>query len=197
MKSKKIILFSSFIVILFLMIFSINKSFAKNISIDEVLNGKEYSNLSQVVKDFIKDYYEENHVLLVTKEIAKDGEPYLNPSYINYLESKNKKKYNIIPSIISYKPSIRRTRGVLPSKFDLRNVNGMNYVTPNKNQGNEGLCWAYSTMSLLETHDLIAKNNTYDDNALLLSEKQLDYALSNNGILGGNYIASYQRELSY
>ena len=84
----------------------------------------------------------------------------------------------------------------MPSKFDLRNVNGKNYVTPNKNQGKEGLCWAYATASLLETHDLIAKSKSYDSSATLFSEKQMDYALSSDGIVGGNNVVRASRKLS-
>ena len=160
----------------------------KELTIDEILETKAYSYLSPRVKEYIKEYYEETGKVLLTKEFAKEGETYLNPSYIEYLDNDNKEGYGVIPSVTAYTPKIVASSNTFPSSFDLRNVNGKNYVTPNKNQGNEGLCWAYATASLLETHDLIVKNKSYDSNAVLFSEKQIDYALSSNGIIGGNRV---------
>ena len=39
----------------------------------------------------------------------------------------------------------------LPSKFDLRDVNGINYITPIKNQGSYGLCWAFAGTTAMES----------------------------------------------
>ena len=163
---------------------------SKELTIDEILETKAYSYLSPRVKEYIKEYYEETGKVLLTKELAKNGETYLNPSYINYLDSDKKDEYGVIPSITAYTPKLVSAGNTYPSKFDLRNVDGKNFVTPNKDQGDEGLCWAYATASLLETHDLITKNKSYDSSAVLFSEKQMDYALSSNGIIGGNKIAA-------
>lgn len=168
-----------------------------NVNIDEILETKSYQSLSYNVKDFIKHYYEKNGIVLLTKDLAKSGEAYLNPQYIEYLDSEKKEEYYVVPSITAYTPDIAskintkfrnnilKASPLLPNAFDLRNFNDKNYVTPNKNQGNEGLCWAYATASLLETHDLIVKDKSYDNSAVLFSEKQMDYALSSNGIVGG------------
>ncbi|WP_111682835.1 C1 family peptidase [Winogradskyella tangerina] len=50
-------------------------------------------------------------------------------------------------------------------RFDLRDVNG---VTPAKNQGTCGTCWAFSVISAIESSHLIINNATND-----LSEQQL------------------------
>ena len=202
MKKKLLIIFSLCIFVLTFTILGIGRTYAKEINIDEILKGKEYSSLSSVVKEFIKDYYEENGIVLLTKDLAKTGEGYLNPGYIEYLDSENKSDYYVIPSVIAYRPIIKtsytKTRGGenLPTSFDLRDVNDKNFVTPNKNQGNEGLCWAYATASLLETHDLMTKDKSYDSDAVLVSEKQMDYAFSSDGIIGGNKIVNVGRKLA-
>lgn len=40
----------------------------------------------------------------------------------------------------------------LPEKFDLRDVDGTSYVTPVKNQGPWGACWAFAPVSALESN---------------------------------------------
>ena len=43
----------------------------------------------------------------------------------------------------------------LPSAFDWRNYNGNNFVTPVRDQGSCGSCWAFSTTAALESKTLI------------------------------------------
>ena len=61
----------------------------------------------------------------------------------------------------------------LPPSYDLRNVNGVNYVTPLKDQATLGLCWAFTTISSMETyllkHNMVTSSTTFN-------ERQLDYA---------------------
>jgi C1A family cysteine protease len=46
----------------------------------------------------------------------------------------------------------------LPAKLDWRNNNGKNFVTPVRNQGSCGSCWAFATTGGLEAVTLIARN---------------------------------------
>lgn len=49
--------------------------------------------------------------------------------------------------------------GTIPSKYDLRDFN---YVTPVKDQGSNGNCWAFASIASLESCILKATGNVYD-----------------------------------
>jgi len=72
----------------------------------------------------------------------------------------------------------------LPSRLDWRN-NGGNFVTPVKNQGQCGSCWAFATTAALESYTLI-QNHTPNTN-LDLSEQVL-ISCSGAGSCDGGYI---------
>ena len=59
-----------------------------------------------------------------------------------------------------------------PSSVDWTNVNGKSYVTPVKNQGQCGSCWAFSTTGSIEARTAI-KNGQTDSAIVPLSEQQL------------------------
>ena len=63
----------------------------------------------------------------------------------------------------------------VPAKYDLRNVNGMNYVTPVKYQGEFQSCWAFAANAAAETNILFANGMGVragtENNAVDLSEK--------------------------
>ncbi|MDO4443774.1 MAG: C1 family peptidase, partial [Slackia sp.] len=66
----------------------------------------------------------------------------------------------------------------LPSRFDLRDVDGVSYVTPVKNQNPWGSCWAFSTLSALESNLIMQGAASADPAAssyIDLSERYLAY----------------------
>ena len=73
----------------------------------------------------------------------------------------------------------------VPASFDWRNVdgNGTSYVTPVRNQGGCGSCWAFAATAALESYTLITQNipNTNLD----LSEQILISCYNTNGCSGG------------
>ncbi len=67
--------------------------------------------------------------------------------------------------------------------FDWRDYNGGNYLTPVKNQGDAGTCWAFAAVSALEAKFDITYNNPFLD--LDLSEQHLVCDGSSGSASGG------------
>jgi len=75
-----------------------------------------------------------------------------------------------------------------PSEFDLRNLNGVNYITPVKNQGGCGSCWAFATVGAMEggfNYDLGRRGYALPN--LNLSEQEVVSCIVdlNKGVIGG------------
>jgi C1A family cysteine protease len=73
-----------------------------------------------------------------------------------------------------------------PAGFDWRNYNGGNYVTPIRNQGNCGSCWAFASAAALESNVLIVENIpgvNFD------ASEQVLVSCSKAGTCGGGSIA--------
>ena len=62
--------------------------------------------------------------------------------------------------------------GAVPDSIDWTNYNGKSYVTPIKNQGQCGSCWAFSTTGSIESRTAI-KNGQTGSSITSLSEQQL------------------------
>lgn len=75
--------------------------------------------------------------------------------------------------------------GTLPTRYDLRELG---WVTPVKNQGSGGNCWAFSSLSALESAILKATNVSYDlseENMKNLASFYSDYGWAMNTNDGG------------
>ncbi|MCD6566503.1 MAG: hypothetical protein J7K53_11240 [Bacteroidales bacterium] len=124
----------------------------------------------------------------------------LNPDYIKYIMQKTSGKiksqtYNgyglgEIPSpvVLNFgNVSKSKNSKSLPSLYDLRTENGGNWISPVRDQGSEGACWAFATYGAVESYWLKQAKGQYD-----LSEQNLatchgfDWSTSD----GGNYYLS-------
>ena len=123
---------------------------------------------------------------LIVNASENSGEQIINPDweYYNSLSEEEKTAYQIVPEkyIITNQNTDLVIDDKLPSSFNLTNDNGVNYVSDYiKDQGIEGLCWLYSSLTSYESY--IRKN--YNEK-LSFSIKQFDYSRSNS-------ILDYQR----
>ena len=87
----------------------------------------------------------------------------INEYYVD--ENGNRIELNLIPEDNGLHKATS-----LPSKFDLRNVDGKNYMTSAKDQLQTGTCWSHATMSSIESN-MIMKD--LGDNSTDLSEAHL------------------------
>lgn len=57
-------------------------------------------------------------------------------------------------------PEVQRAADQLPPAFDWRDVNGVNYLSPVRNQGSCGSCYAFSSVGMMEARLRLRTNNT-------------------------------------
>jgi len=164
-------------------------------TIDTVLSNEYYSYLPVEAKDYIKDVYEETGTIIYTEKNKKRNVPYLNPTYVEYLTLEESEKQNVglipNPYVLEYIPNEASLEIELPSSYDLRNVNGKNFLTPLKNQKSLGICWSIASLEQAESYLMVKSNKSYTSSSQRFSERQLDYATSTNGIL--NYTNQFGR----
>ncbi len=169
--------------------------------INHVLSSKAYKDLPMAAKNYIKNVYNKTGKVILTENNKKENKTYLNPQYIDYLTLSNKEKRETasVPSamVLDYTNRTENQDLDLPKQYDLRDVEGKNYVSPVRDQGKLGLCWAFSTAGAMESHLLKTNDKTYDNSSLLISERQLDYATSKNGIIDydSEYVSFVDRYL--
>ena len=181
MKKKRLIII---LLIFFLVIVGVSINILnmpeEEFDIEKVLETKEYAYLSDNAKDYIRNYYNETGEVLLTEKNKEEGKGYLNPDYVSYLDGDSTSNTGYVPDPIkdNTKTNLRGTRNVeLPSTYDLRDVDGVSYVTPYEKQFGE-TCWAYAITSAI-TSALLKNGLEHDAATLDLSERMIDYATTN------------------
>ena len=123
---------------------------------------------------------------------SHNGNAYVDELYLGWL--KNVEEYH--PSlnidgtntpiyVTSLQSSFQSSSSSLPSSFDLRNVNGQNYVTPIRDQANAGTCWAFASIAALESFLLKNEGKSYEFSTKYdFSENNLKNVMSNLGKQG-------------
>jgi len=192
-RSKKLSLVLLLIVAV-LSVFFANKLNNKD-KIDVILSSTNYSYLPKEAKNYIKDVYNKTGKVILTEKNKETNKLYLNPKYVKYLTAtkEEKKEYDEVPNamVVDYSNNQKYVaNSEVPNRYDLRAVNSKNYVTPVRNQGNLGICWAFATAGITESHLLKTQDVSYSDNSKLISERQLDYITSKNGLI--DYGSEYQ-----
>ncbi len=64
------------------------------------------------------------------------------------------------PEVATVRPETRLRAKDLPAGMDWRKMNGYTYVTPVRNQGTCGSCYAFASMAMLESRLMIASNGS-------------------------------------
>ncbi|XP_071485907.1 dipeptidyl peptidase 1-like [Diadema antillarum] len=62
------------------------------------------------------------------------------------------------PALVT--PEVAQKASLLPESFDWRDVGGQNFVSPVRNQGSCGSCYAFGSMAMLESRLRVATNNS-------------------------------------
>lgn len=154
--------------------------------INYVLAKSDYAYLPKEAQEYIRDVYNTTGEVMLTEKNKKEKMPYLNPIYVDYLTYNEEKKeeIDVIPdtTVIDYVGDTTKEDKAIPSSYDLRNVDGKNYVSPVGNQGNMGLCWTFGTTGAAESYLLKRGDTSYNSSSTLFSQRQIDYATANNGI---------------
>ena len=181
---KKIVLVFS--VVLVIGAFILFKYFNSN-KIERVLKSESYNYLPSEAKKYIDNIYNKTGEIILTEKNKEDNTPYLNPKYIEYINLSEEEKNNIelLPDvyITDYEVNKSFSESTLPSSYDLRNVDGKNFVSSIKNQGSTGICWAFASIENVETLLMKQKGQSYSDIVPKFSVRQMDYATSTDRLI--------------
>ncbi|XP_071548235.1 dipeptidyl peptidase 1-like isoform X2 [Panulirus ornatus] len=97
---------------------------------------------------------------------------------------------SVLPALPSPAPTTSEQRArvsLLPENFDWRNVNGVNYVAPVRDQGGCGSCYTFASTGQLEARVRIATHNQRQD--IFSPQDVVSCSVLSQGCIGGfNYL---------
>ena len=131
-----------------------------------------YSYLPESAKSIIEEEAKKGHKILTEKN-KEPNKIYLNPKYVEYLKLSDveRKNYDVIPQMYTYDfVSVKTASANYPSSYRLENLTI-------KDQSTLGICWAFATISSIETNILATGLSS---NIVNFSERQLDYAMADS-----------------
>lgn len=126
----------------------------------------------------------ETSIVKYTVDDKVYGMPYINPAWEEYmnLSDEDKEQITNVPSMYVYdyipENNIFGNYDNIPSEFNLRD----DYPTTLYNQGNEGLCWAYATATMLESNLKVTRG--IDEQ---FSVNYLNYLTASSSLYTNNY----------
>eukprot|EP00833_Pecoramyces_ruminatium_P017596 jgi/Orpsp1_1/1191628/evm.model.d7180000087439.1 len=106
----------------------------------------------------------------------------------SYIEGSN---YILNPSNYNINPHTQ-LNNLFPSKFDLRDVDGMNFISPVKNQSPWGACWTFGSMGAAEAS---AQYELWDEYGISPNDLLLDFSELQLGFFA--YTALQESETDY
>ena len=172
-------------------------NFNKTSKIERVLKTEYYAYLPKEAQNYIKEIYEETGEVILTEKNKKSNELYLNPQYVQYLTYSEEEKEQIgdipVSMIIDYSIRDEAKNITVPSKYDMRG----SFVTPVRDQGKLGVCWTFATAGVAESYLLQNDEQITIESPKLISERQIDYVTSRNGIKDykSEYVSFINRSL--
>lgn len=172
-------------------------NFNKTSKIERVLKTEYYAYLPKEAQNYIKEIYEETGEVILTEKNKKSNELYLNPQYVEYLTYSEEEKEQIgdipVSMIIDYSIRDEAKNITVPSKYDMRG----SFVTPVRDQGKLGVCWTFATAGVTESYLLQNDQQITIESPKLISERQIDYVTSRNGIKDykSEYVSFINRSL--
>ena len=81
----------------------------------------------------------------------------------------------------------------LPKSLDWRNKDGINYISPVRDQGTCGSCYAFASMALLEAGVRIVSNNTLKP--VFSTQNIVSCSQYSQGCEGGKYLILLDKHL--
>ncbi|MGQ9618184.1 MAG: C1 family peptidase [Candidatus Aminicenantia bacterium] len=144
--------------------------------------------LSLLFLSFFDDFSIENEITTINKEIEEQGLKWKAGVTSMSLLSPEERRLRLgalVPPYPDYEKLIRiEAKLAAPTQLDWRNKNGVNWLTPIKDQGQCGSCWAFSAIGTVESIYKIERNSfSLQPN---LSEQDL-VSCSNTGSCSGGY----------